>query len=54
MVRALKSQGITDFAVNVPSMVTIVVLAAGFAVVASLWPAYKASKLDVLEAIATE
>ena len=54
MVRALHSQGITDFAVSLPSIVTIVVLAAGFAVVASLWPAYKASKLDVLEAIATE
>lgn len=54
MVKALAAEGITDFAVPVTWMVLVAVLAAGLAVVASLWPAYKASKLNVLEAIATE
>jgi putative ABC transport system permease protein len=54
MVRALKGQGITEFSIAPSSVIVIVVFAAGFAVLASLWPAYKASKLDVLDAIATE
>jgi len=32
----------------------VVVFGAGLGVLAAVWPAYKASKLNVLEAIATE
>ena len=54
MVKALESQGITEFSVDPVDVGFIVVLAAVFAVVASIWPAYKASRLEVLEAIGTE
>ncbi len=54
MVKVLVSQGITTFAVPVTGMVTVVIFGAALGVVASLWPAYKTSKLNVLEAIATE
>ncbi|MCB0978449.1 MAG: ABC transporter permease [Acidimicrobiales bacterium] len=54
MVRALRSQGIDQFAVPVSWMVTIAVAAVVFGIVAATWPAYKAGKLNVLEAIATE
>ncbi len=54
MVKALESQGITEFSVEPVDVAFIVVLAAVFAVVASVWPAYKASRLEVLEAIASE
>jgi putative ABC transport system permease protein len=54
MVKALQSQGITEFSVDPVDVGIIVVLAAVFAVVASIWPAYKASRLEVLEAIGTE
>lgn len=54
MVKALQSQGITEFSVDPVDVGIIVVLAAVFAVVASVWPAYKASRLEVLEAIASE
>ncbi len=54
MVKALQSEGITEFAVRGPDVIMIVILAAVFAVLASVWPAYKASRLAMLEAIATE
>jgi putative ABC transport system permease protein len=54
MVKALESQGVTTFSARPFDVALIVVLAAAFAVAASVWPAYKASKLNVLEAIATE
>ncbi len=54
MVKALESQGITEFSVDPVDVGFIVVLAAVFAVVASIWPAYKASRLEVLDAIGTE
>lgn len=54
MVKVLVSQGITTFAIPVGGMVTVVVFGAALGVVASIWPAYKTSKLNVLEAIATE
>ncbi|MBA3281807.1 MAG: ABC transporter permease, partial [Acidimicrobiia bacterium] len=54
MVKVLVSQGVNEFDVNVPAMVVVVIIAAVLAVVASLWPSYKASKLNVLQAIATE
>ncbi len=54
MVKVLVSQGITTFAIPVGGMITVVVFGAALGVVASIWPAYKTSKLNVLEAIATE
>jgi putative ABC transport system permease protein len=54
LVRALAGQGFSDFAVPVTGMVVVVVFGAVLGVTASLWPAYKASKLNVLEAIATD
>ena len=54
MVKVLVSQGITEFDIPVGGMVTVVVFGAVLGVVASIWPAYKTSKLNVLEAIATE
>jgi putative ABC transport system permease protein len=54
MVRVLVSQGITTFAIPVGGMVTVVIFGAVLGVVASIWPAYKTSKLNVLDAIATE
>jgi len=52
MVLALRSQGITEFSANPGEIGFIVILAAVFAVAASLWPAWKASRLEVLDAIA--
>jgi putative ABC transport system permease protein len=54
MVKALASQGITEFAVPVGGMVTVVIFGAGLGVLASVRPARKAAKLNVLDAIATE
>lgn len=54
MVKALNSQGISEFAVSAIDMVKIVVIGAIFAVIASIRPAWKASKLNVLEAIGAE
>jgi putative ABC transport system permease protein len=54
LINGLSSQGFDSFSVPVAPLAFIVVGAAILAVVASLWPAYKASKLDVLDAIATE
>jgi putative ABC transport system permease protein len=54
MVKALEGFGLRSFAVPVGSMVFIVILAAILGVLASLLPANRASKLDVLKAIATE
>jgi len=54
LVKALSSQGFSDFDVPVGGMVFVVAFGAILGVAAALWPAYKASKLNVLEAIAAE
>ena len=54
MVLALRSQGITEFAIDAIDVARIVVLAAVFAVLASVWPAYKASRIAILDAISSE
>ena len=54
LVQALEGFGLTTFAVPVGTLVILVVLAAGFAVLASLRTASKAAKLDILRAIGTE
>ena len=45
---------ITEFAIPVTGMVWVVVFGAGMGVLASLWPAYKTSRINILEAIASE
>jgi putative ABC transport system permease protein len=54
LVKALSSQGIKVFQAAPSQLIVIFVLAAIFGVVAAIWPARKASKLDVLQAISTE
>ncbi len=54
LVGALKDQGIDVFSAAPGQLVVIFVLAAVFGVLAAIWPARSASKLDVLDAISTE
>jgi putative ABC transport system permease protein len=54
LVSALKNEGISTFRAAPLQLVFIFVLAAIFGVIAAIWPARKASKLDVLQAISTE
>lgn len=54
MVKVLSSQGINEFDVPVKGMVTVVIFGAALGVLASVRPSWKAAKLNVLEAIATE
>ena len=53
LVRALRSQGIEIFSVPVTLLVIALVLATIAGTLAAVWPARRAAKLDVLEAIAT-
>ncbi len=52
--RALEPEGITELEIPVGQLVTYVVFAALAGVLAAIWPARKAAKLNVLEAIAYE
>lgn len=54
MSRALRSQGFTAFSVPIVRLLVISILAAVAGVVAAIWPARRASRLNVLEAIAFE
>jgi putative ABC transport system permease protein len=54
MVKALADQGIDKFSVAPAQLVFIVVLAALFGVVAAIWPARRAARLDVLASISSE
>ncbi len=54
LVTALKDQGINVFSAAPGQLLVIFVLAAIFGVLAAIWPARRASKLDVLQAISTE
>jgi putative ABC transport system permease protein len=54
MVHALADQGIDQFSPAAGQLVLIVVLAAVFGVVAAIWPARRAARLDILESIRTE
>jgi putative ABC transport system permease protein len=51
--RALRSQGIENFSVPIGMLVIALILAAVAGTLAAVWPARRAAKLDVLEAIAT-
>jgi putative ABC transport system permease protein len=50
----LKNEGITEFVVPAGQLVVYLVLAGLAGVLAAIWPARRAAKLDVLEAIAYE
>ena len=54
LVKALDSEGVTSFAVPIPTLVVMMVVAALAGMVAAILPARRAAKLDVLRAIATE
>ena len=54
MVQALKVQGITALSIPAGQLVFYVILAGLAGVIAAIWPARRASKLNVLEAITTE
>jgi putative ABC transport system permease protein len=51
---SLKQQGITDIVIPIASLVVFLVLAALLGLGAASWPARRAAKLDVLEAIAAD
>jgi putative ABC transport system permease protein len=54
LVHALSDQGIDQFSLAPVQLLLIVVLAAVFGVLAAIWPARRAAKLDVLASIRTE
>ncbi len=54
VVQALKDDGFNKFAIAPLQLVFVVILAAILGVVAAIWPARRASKLDVLRAIGQE
>jgi putative ABC transport system permease protein len=54
LVQSLEGFGLSRFALPVPSLVVIVLLAAALGTLASVLPARRASRLAILDAIATE
>ncbi|MCB1005767.1 MAG: FtsX-like permease family protein, partial [Acidimicrobiales bacterium] len=54
LVTVLESQGFNTFRLPIGQLFILSVLAAGLAVLMAAWPARRAARLDVLEAIATE
>jgi putative ABC transport system permease protein len=53
VVRALRPQGLTVFSVSGFSIATFAIVSIIFAVIAAWWPARRAAKSDILQAIAT-
>jgi putative ABC transport system permease protein len=53
VVRALADQGLDSFSVSGLSITVFAVLAIVFAIIAAWWPATRAAKSDILQAIAT-
>jgi putative ABC transport system permease protein len=51
MVKALADDGIDKFSAAPAQLLLIVILAAIFGVVAAIWPARRAAKLDILDSI---
>jgi len=54
LVTALKDEGVTAFAIPWSQLIVIVLLAALAGIGAALYPAWRASRLDVLRAISSE
>jgi putative ABC transport system permease protein len=53
IVVALRSQGLNSFTIPWTAIIVVIVLAFALGVVAAIYPAYKATKVDILDAIAT-
>src|SRR5262249_37761776 len=53
LVRALHSQGVTEFALPVGTLLAFVVLAAVAGVLAAVFPGRRAARIDMLQAITT-
>ncbi|NNN10142.1 MAG: hypothetical protein HKL85_13245, partial [Acidimicrobiaceae bacterium] len=51
---SLKQQGITDVVVPFSNLIVFLVLAAFLGLVAATWPARRAAKLNILDAIAVD
>jgi Predicted permease. len=54
LVQALKDQGIDQLRLPPVQLVILVILGAIVGIIAALWPAHRASRLDILHAIASE
>ena len=54
LIKSLKSIGFTSFSINPVSMIVIVFLSALIGVIAGAWPAWRATKVDMLKAVTTE
>lgn len=54
VVFALKDEGLGDFALPFSQLVTLIVVAALAGILAAIYPAWKASRMNILEAIAYE
>ncbi len=54
LVTVLESQGFNTFRLPIGQLLVLSVVAAGLAVLMAAWPARRAARLDVLDAIATE
>jgi putative ABC transport system permease protein len=54
LVQALRSQGLDQLAIPVSSLVLYIALAGVVGIVAALWPARRAARLNVLQAVTTE
>lgn len=54
IIYALRNQGVTSFSVPVPQLVVVVILAAVVGMLSSIVPSIRASRLNILEAVATE
>ena len=54
VVRAVRDEGFTEFAIAPGQLVLVVIIAALAGVGAAVFPARRAAKLDILKAIGTE
>jgi putative ABC transport system permease protein len=54
VIAALRDQGLDKYSVPVPTIGAILVIAFVVGVIAAVVPAWRATKLDILQAIATE
>jgi len=54
LIQALKQDGLDQFATGGTSLIAIVALSAFIGVLAGAWPAWRATKIDILKAVSTE
>jgi len=50
----MRSQGITEFSVPLPTLLIVVMLAALAGAAAAVWPGRRAAKLNILHALVSE